>query len=130
MYYNFRNGIALNIPLKFNNMKNFSVILILFFTLMLLSSCVTTQMVTLQDNNIHKNVKVYFTKLPDCAYEEIAYLDASGSVFHGPESLLKNLVKKADRIQADAIIQVRFYYIPWVLMSIPSASAIAIRFKE
>lgn len=94
------------------------------------TSCVTTQSVYLQPSKDKKEVDVFMTKIPDRPYEEIAFIDVSGSVFHGSKSLLKNLKQRAAKENADAIIHVKFTYIPWVLMSIPAAEGVAIKYKN
>lgn len=70
------------------------------------------------------------SNLPDKPYEEIIYIEASGSIFHGKKALLKKLKQKAEKENADAIVNVKFSYIPWVASSIPMVDGIAIKYKN
>jgi hypothetical protein len=111
-------------------MKTIKKIGLLCVFLTILSSCVTTQSAYLQSSKDKKEVEVFMTKLPERPYEEIAFIAASGSVFHGSKSLLKNLKRRAEKENADAIINVKFTYIPWVLISIPTVEGVAIKYKN
>jgi len=91
---------------------------------------VTTQSAYLQSSKESKDIEVFMTKLPDKPYEEIIYIESSGSVFHTQKALLKKLKQRAEKENADAIVNVKFSYIPWVLMSIPMVDGIAIKYKK
>lgn len=96
----------------------------------LMTGCITTQSVNLKALQDSNELDIFITSLPDKPYEEIAFIEASGSVFHGSKSLFRSIKQQAQEEGADAIIQVKFTYIPWVLMSIPSAECVAIKYKE
>lgn len=110
-------------------MKTIKKIGLLLFTLTIFSSCVTTMTANLQPS-ADKDISVFMTSLPDRPYTEITYIEASGSVFHPQKALLKKLKQKATKEGADAIINVKFGYIPWVLMSIPMVEGVAIKYKN
>lgn len=95
-----------------------------------LTSCVTTQSAYLQSSQDKKGAEVFMSNLPDKPYEEIIYIEASGSIFHGKKALLKKLKQKAEKENADAIVNVKFSYIPWVASSIPTVEGIAIKYKN
>lgn len=111
-------------------MKTIKKIGLLLCTLTIFSSCVTTMTANLQSSKEGKDLAVFMTTLPDRPYDEVLYIEASGSVFHPQKSLLKKLKQKATKEGADAIINVKFGYIPWVLMSIPMVEGVAIKYKN
>jgi len=111
-------------------MTTFQKIGLLFSVLTILSSCVTTQSAYLQPSKESKDIDVFMTTLPDKQYDEIIYIEASGSIFHGKKALLRKLKQKAVKENANAIISVKFGYIPWALSSIPMVDGIAIKYKD
>lgn len=111
-------------------MKTIKKIGLLLCTLTIFSSCVTTMTANLQPSKDGKDIAVFMTSLPDKQYDEMLYIEASGSVFHPQKVLLKKLKQKATKEGADAIINVKFSYIPWVLMSIPTVEGVAIKYKN
>lgn len=96
----------------------------------IITSCVTTHTAYFNSTKDKKEIEVFMTKLPDRPYEEIAFIDASGSIFHGSKSLLRNLKQRAEKENADAIINVKFTYIPWVLVSIPAVEGVAVKYTK
>ena len=91
----------------------------IIIVLTIFSSCVTTQSANLQSAKGKKEIEIFISKLPEKSYEEITFIEASGSIFHSKNSLLKKLRQRAEKENADAIINVHFGYIPWVAASIP-----------
>lgn len=95
------------------------------------SSCVSTQVARL--NVAQKNegqLEVYMTSLPNRPYEELVYLESSASIFHSKKALLKKLKRKALKENADAIVAVKFGYIPWISAGIPMVEGVAIKYKN
>jgi hypothetical protein len=88
------------------------------------SSCVTTQVAKLGATS-EKEPEVYITRTPERQYEEISYIEASGSIFHTKEQLLKKLKKKAKKEGGDALVQVRFDY----TFYLPYAEGVVIKYK-
>lgn len=89
-------------------------------------SCVTTRSTQIQSEEI----EVFMTRLPDRAYEEVALIEASGSIFHGSKSLMRTLKKQAKKENADAVVDVKFTYAPWFFMSFRTVEALAITYKD
>lgn len=109
-------------------MKTITKIGFFFFFSFIITSCITTHTAYFKSSKDKKEIEVFMTKLPDMPYEEIAFINASGSIFHGSKSLLRNLKQRAEQENADAIINVKFTYIPWVLVSIPAVEGVAVKY--
>jgi hypothetical protein len=60
-----------------------------------------------------QSIPAYTTQLPAEAYQEIAFLETSGGIFHTKQQLLNKLRQKAELAGADALIAVRFGYQFW-----------------
>lgn len=71
----------------------------------------------------------YSTEQPDKAYEVIGHVEASGFIFTSNKQLVYALQKQALQQQADAIINVRFSYIPALLIGIPYAEGDLIKYR-
>ncbi|MBO4543945.1 MAG: hypothetical protein K6F29_03260 [Bacteroidales bacterium] len=71
----------------------------------------------------------YFPEKPDKAYDVIGHVEASGFVFSSNKQLVYALQKQARQQQADAIINVRFSYIPALLIGIPYAEGDLIKYR-
>lgn len=78
-------------------MKTPKTIGLLLCTLTIFSSCVTTMTANLQPSKDSKDIAVFMTTLPDKQYDEILYIEASGSVFHPQKSLLKKTETKSNK---------------------------------
>lgn len=111
-------------------MKTITKIGLLCIFSFIMNSCVTTHTTYFKSSKDKKEIEVFMTKLPDTPYEEIAFIDASGSIFHGSKSLLRNLKQRAEKENADAIINVKFTYIPWFLVSIPAIEGVAVKYTK
>lgn len=66
------------------------------------------------------------SKLPEKEYVELSYIQTDGAIFHTPAQLLKGLKKKAQKINADAIINIKYDFQAWY----PVVSGVAIRYVE
>ncbi len=98
---------------------HFSIVLLS----LLMVSCTTTRVATL--NNSGDKIQVFASNLPDKPYTEIAYIQCDGGIFNTPQQLLNGLKKKAENINADALIKVKYDFQGiW-----PVASAIAVKYK-
>jgi hypothetical protein len=77
----------------------------------LLSSCASVQIATIDRTD--KKIELYVTKLPTREYIELGYIEVTGSIFHSRERLLKKMIKRADKVGANAIISLRYSYQFW-----------------
>jgi len=66
---------------------------------------------------------------PTMDFEVIGYIETSGWIFTSNKALIKGLRKKAQKEGADAVIDVKFFYIPWVLTSLPAVDGVLIKYK-
>lgn len=98
--------------------------LVLVFSSLLCSSCVSTFVANLQRTS-EGEVEVYTTIIPTKDYIEIKYIQVDGSVFNRPEKLLTKLTERAKKEGADALINVRYSY-QWTW---PIISGTAIKYK-
>ena len=71
----------------------------------------------------------YSSEKPDKEYEVVGHVEASGFVFAPNKHLVHTLQKQARQQQADAIINVKFSYMPALLIGIPYAEGDLIRYK-
>lgn len=107
---------------------HFKTIILLLF----LSSCTSSQYVLL--NPVDKkspDIEIYLKniKKPTKEFEVIAHIETTGSIFTNQKQLIKGLKKKAEKINGNAIIEVEFFYIPWVLSSLPSVKGVVVIYK-
>ncbi|MDD2385646.1 MAG: hypothetical protein PHP52_02565 [Bacteroidales bacterium] len=108
-------------------MRTIKIITIVITTALItcLTSCVTTKTanLTLSENN---KLELYTSIIPDRNYTEIAYIEASGGVFHTPQNLLNGLIKKSIELNADALINIKYDF----QCLNPIASGTAINYTE
>jgi len=109
-----------------------SKIIFLLLIYMTLSSCVSTESVSI--GTVKKDtstIEVYFkdANSPKKDYEILAYVEVSGSIFTSKSSLLKALKKKTDKLGGDAVINVKYFYIPWGFGSLPALDGVVVKFK-
>ncbi len=90
-----------------------------------LASCTTTRVATLTRSENEK-VELFMTKIPEKNYTELSYIQTDGTIFHTPQQLLNGLKKKAAKLQADAVINIRFDFQAYL----PIVSGTAIKFKD
>ena len=68
---------------------------------------------------------VFFSKLPARPYVEVAYVEATGSVFTSRAYLLRKLQEQQAKAQGDALAMVRYDFVFWW----PHASAVVIKYE-
>ena len=68
---------------------------------------------------------LYYSKLPERPYQEMAYVEATGSIFTSRQHLTRKLQQEQARSQGDALIQVRHDFVFWW----PHASAIVVKYQ-
>lgn len=100
----------------------------------LVSSCATGSFVSTtpkaKNDTSTKTIQCYYsTEKPDRTYEVIGHVEASGFVFASNKQLVYALQKQAQKQQADAIVNVRFSYIPALLIGIPYAEGDLVKYK-
>lgn len=108
-------------------------ILCAIIVLLTLSSCTSTQYVPLDySDKKSPKIEVFLTCIqkPSREFEIVAYIETSGSVFASQKQLLRGLKKKAEKLGGDAVTEVNFFYIPWVLSSLPSVKGVVIKYKK
>lgn len=106
----------------------------MFLSAALLSGCATGSFVSStpkskKDTSITTIQCFYDSEKPDKAYEVIGHVEASGFVFASNKQLVYALQKQARQQQADAIVNVRFSYIPALLIGIPYAEGELVKYK-
>jgi hypothetical protein len=69
--------------------------------------------------------QVYFSRLPERPYREVAYVEATGSVFASRAQLLRKLQQQQARLQGDALVQVRYDFVFWW----PHAGAVVVKYQ-
>ena len=102
------------------------------FLCMTLMSCMSSQIVSVQNSNKQDpNIEIYLRELnsPKRDYEIVSYIEVSGSVFASKSALLNTLKKKASKLGGDAVVNVNYFYIPWVFSSLPAVEGVVIKFK-
>ncbi len=99
-----------------------AVILIWF----LITGCATGRVARLKTEEKEGSPALFITKIPKNDYDEIAYIQADGSVFHTPQKLLNVIKKRAVLLGADAVINIKYDFQAWY----PVASGVAIKYKE
>lgn len=105
-------------------MKTIVKLISIFAIAVLLYGCATVSVVSLQSTG-DKNIEIYTTKLPSQSYSEIKLIQVSGSIFHGPDKLLKKLTERAKNEGADAVINVKYDYQFWW----PNVSGTLVKYK-
>ncbi|MFN7012983.1 MAG: hypothetical protein ACK4ON_01805 [Bacteroidia bacterium] len=95
----------------------------ILFMAIVFASCTTTRVANI--NSTNTKVQIFVSTLPEKTYQEIAYLQCDGGIFNTPQQLLNGLTKKAEQLNANAIIKVKYDFQGiW-----PVASAVAIKYK-
>ena len=67
---------------------------------------------------------VFFTKMPERPYREVAHVEATGSIFTSRPQLLRKLQQQQAKAQGDALVQVRYDFVFWW----PHASAVVVKY--
>ncbi len=77
-----------------------------------------------------KVIDVYFeNQLIGKEYQVLGYANTSGWIFTSEKKLLSSMLKKAHKLDADAIIFVKYSYIPHILIGIPYCEGVLIKYK-
>jgi hypothetical protein len=108
------------------------LILIILSTLLTLYACTSTQYVALSSTDQKSSkIEIFLRDIqkPIKEYEIISYIETSGTIFTTKNQLLVGLKTKADKLGGDAVIDVNFFYIPWVLSSLPAVDGAVIKYK-
>lgn len=107
---------------------------IIFFSIIVffLSSCATSTYIS-KDQVPSKGIKkidIFFDKeQPQKEYQVLGYINSSGWIFTSEKQLLKSIQKKANKINADGIVSVKYSYIPHLLIGIPQCEGVLIKYK-
>lgn len=113
-------------------MKNFKFLIAFFVSILYLASCTSSQY-TYLDRSDKKSpqIDVYMIdqQQPNQEYDVLAYIETSGWVFTNKKQLLRGLRNKAKNLEADAIIDVRFFYIPHLVSGLPTVEGIAVKYN-
>lgn len=99
-----------------------SIQLILVIGLASLVGCASARLTPLPDQ---APASVFFSKIPERPYREVAYVEYTGSIFSNRAQLLRRLQERQAKAQGDALIQVRYDYQFWW----PHASAVIIKYQ-
>ena len=109
-----------------------TIAIIILHVLLTLCACTSTQYVAL-DFSDKKSPKIDVFLLesqePVKEYEVICYIETSGTIFTTKKQLLRGLKKKAEKLGGNAVMDVKFFYIPWVLTSLPAVDGVLIKYK-
>ena len=89
--------------------------------LLLASGCASVRSTSLAE----QPGTVFFSKMPDRPYRELAYVETTGSIFTNRAYLLKKLQQQQTHLQGDALVQVRQDFMFWY----PHASAIVVKYQ-
>ena len=109
--------------------------LIVFVCSLLLAGCATGSYVSnspkTKKTAFEKEIVCYYSsEKPDKNYDVVGHVEARGFVFASNRQLVLALQKQAVQQGADAIINVKFSYIPALLIGIPYAEGDLIKFKQ
>lgn len=95
-------------------------------------ACTSTQYVPLDfSDKKSPKIEIFISEIqkPVKEYEVISYAETSGAVFTTKKQLVRALKKEAVKLGGDAVINVKFFYIPWALSSLPAVEGIVIKYK-
>ena len=99
------------------------------FTLTL-SACTSSQLAVLNKTDAGDEPQLFYhTETTDRPFEVIGWIETSGWVFTSNQILVNGLKKKAAKVDADAVIDVRFDHIPHMVIGIPMVTGLAVRWK-
>jgi len=99
-----------------------SVQLLLITGSVVLTGCASARLTPLVDKGA---TSVFFSKIPDRTYREVAYVEITGSVFTNRANLLRKLQQQQTKVQGDALVQVRYSYHFWW----PHASGVVVKYQ-
>ncbi len=106
-----------------------SVALALF---LFITGCTSTQHVALDPTTTKHKVDVYLrnNSPPQRDYRIVSYVETTGAVFASKKDLIKGMQRRALMLDGDAVIDVEFFYIPWILASLPAAEGTIIKYID
>lgn len=107
-------------------------VLITFCIILSICACTSTQYVPLDfSDKKSPKIEIFLSEIqnPVKEYEVISYVETSGAVFTTKKQLLRGLKKEAEKLRGNAVIDVKFFYIPWVLSSLPAVEGVVIKYK-
>ena len=96
-------------------------LLTFFAALLLVSSCASVPSTALTG----PAGTVFFSKTPDRPYQEIAFVETTGSIFTSRAHLLRKLQQQQAGLQGDALVQVRHDFVFWW----PHTSALVVKYQ-
>lgn len=110
-------------------MKSGSLFVLIFLIVgsTLLQSCASTQVARFSSDK--DDLPVYSATVPDRPFTETVYFETTGSILHSKKALMRTLKRKAKKENVDALIKVRFYYIPHLLTGLPAVEAVGVNYK-
>ncbi len=121
--------------LELNNdneiMRQFAIIISVSFLLALVG-CTYTQYVPLDFSDAKSpKIEIFLSGVqkPMKEYDVISYIETSGTTFTTKEQLLRALKRESVKLGADAVMDVKFFYIPNESGGLPSVSGVAIKYK-
>lgn len=100
--------------------------------LLVFSSCTSTQHVALNyTDKKTPSIEIFISGVqnPIKEYEIISYIETSGSIFATKKQLLCAMKRKAMEMGGDAVINVRFFYIPHMFSGLPSIEGVVVKYK-
>lgn len=104
------------------------------FGALLLASCATSSFVSTAPQakkEVASPIPCYYASdKPGKPYEVMGHVETSGFVFASNKHLVFSMQKTAREKGADAIINIRFSYIPALLIGIPYAEGDLVKFKQ
>lgn len=108
------------------------VIYLALYILLTLCACTSTQHVALDfSDKKSPKIEIFLSEVqkPVKEYEVISYAETSGAIFANKNNLLRALKRKAVELGGDAVINVRFFYIPHTFSGLPAVEGVIIKYK-
>lgn len=98
---------------------------VIFFLLPLIffafTACTSSQYVLQEEVEQAQEVPVFFQgSTPEADYEVLGFIETSGWIFTNKKQLLRGFTRKAEKLGADAVVDVEYFYIPHITTSIPA----------
>jgi hypothetical protein len=83
------------------------IILLGFVMSVAVFSCTISRVASLSSSG-KGDIELYTTKIPERSYVEIGYIQTEGTGLSTPQKLLDGLKNKAEELNADAIVNIRY----------------------
>jgi hypothetical protein len=106
-------------------MKNLFPLVIAIFFLGFLSSCTTTRSFPTMEGS-YEGIEVYTAKTPEKNFNEIQFIEVTGSWPMGTKGLMNKMIERAKALGANGLVNVRFN----TISNIQSISGTAVKFEE